>query len=122
MGLQYGVPLEKYVENFVFTRFEPAGMTDHPNIKTSTSIIDFVMRVLALEYLKRTDLVHVKPLGKEEEKENKRTGSYEQSYGSFYRSFILPAAVKAGEAKAVYKNGVLKVSMHKLRPSRIMVE
>lgn len=57
-----------------------------------------------------------------EEKENKRTGSYEQSYGSFYRSFILPAAVKAGDAKAAYKNGVLKVSMHKLRPSRIMVE
>lgn len=57
-----------------------------------------------------------------EEKENKRTGSYEQSYGSFYRSFILPASVKTGEAKAAYKNGVLKVSMHKLRPSRILVE
>lgn len=57
-----------------------------------------------------------------EEKENKRTGSYEQSYGSFYRSFILPASVKAGDAKAVYKNGVLKVSMHKLRPNRILVE
>lgn len=57
-----------------------------------------------------------------EEKENKRTGSYEQSYGSFYRSFILPAAVKTGDAKASYKNGVLKVSMHKLRPSRILIE
>ena len=57
-----------------------------------------------------------------EEKENKRTGSYEQSYGSFYRSFILPAAVKSGDAKAAYKNGVLKVSMHKLRPSRMQVE
>lgn len=57
-----------------------------------------------------------------EERENKKAGSYEQSYGSFYRSFILPAAVKAGEAKAVYKNGVLKVTMHKQRPNRIMVE
>lgn len=57
-----------------------------------------------------------------EETENRKAGSYEQSYGSFYRSFILPAAVKAGEAKAVYKNGVLKVSMHKLRPNRILVE
>jgi ribonucleoside-diphosphate reductase alpha chain len=51
MGLQYGVPLEKYVENFTFTRFEPAGMTDHPNVKICTSIIDFVFRVLGMEYL-----------------------------------------------------------------------
>ncbi len=63
MGLQYGVPLEKYVENFVFTRFEPAGMTDHPNVKICTSIIDFVFRVLGMEYLGRTDFVQVKPKG-----------------------------------------------------------
>ncbi len=63
MGLQYGVPLEKYVENFVFTRFEPAGLTDHPNIKICTSIIDFVFRVLGMEYLGRTDFVQVKPNG-----------------------------------------------------------
>ena len=59
IGLQYGVPLEEYVEKFVFTRFEPAGMVDHPNIKTTTSIIDFMFRSLAYEYLGRTDLVHV---------------------------------------------------------------
>ncbi len=59
IGLQYGVPLEEYVEKFVFTRFEPAGMVDHPNIKTTTSIIDFMFRALAYEYLGRTDLVHV---------------------------------------------------------------
>lgn len=63
MGLQYGVPLEKYVENFVFTRFDPAGMTDHPNVKICTSIIDFVFRVLGMEYLGRTDFVQVKPKG-----------------------------------------------------------
>lgn len=63
MGLQYGVPLEKYVENFVFTRFEPAGMTDHPNVKICTSVIDFVFRVLAMEYLGRFDFVQVKPKG-----------------------------------------------------------
>jgi len=64
IGLQYGVPLEEYVEKFVFTRFEPAGMVEHPNIKTTTSIIDFMFRSLAYEYLGRTDLVHVldKPL------------------------------------------------------------
>jgi len=63
MGLQYGVPLEKYVENFTFTRFEPSGMTDHPNVKICTSIIDFVFRVLGMEYLGRTDFVQVKPKG-----------------------------------------------------------
>jgi ribonucleoside-diphosphate reductase alpha chain len=59
VGLQYGVPLEEFVEKFVFTKFEPAGMVDHPNIKTTTSIVDFVFRCLAYEYLGRTDLVHV---------------------------------------------------------------
>ncbi|MFY7966002.1 MAG: vitamin B12-dependent ribonucleotide reductase [Chitinophagaceae bacterium] len=59
VGLQYGVPLEEFTEKFVFTRFEPAGMVDHPNIKTTTSIVDFVFRALAYEYLGRTDLVHV---------------------------------------------------------------
>ena len=59
VGLQYGVPLEEYTEKFVFTKFEPSGMVDHPNIKTTTSIVDFVFRCLAYEYLGRTDLVHV---------------------------------------------------------------
>ncbi len=59
VGLQYGVPLEEFVEKFVFTKFEPAGMVDHPNIKTTTSIVDFIFRCLAYEYMGRTDLVHV---------------------------------------------------------------
>jgi len=59
IGLQYGVPLEEFVEKFVFTRFEPSGMVEHPNIKSTTSIIDFIFRALAYEYLRRNDLVHV---------------------------------------------------------------
>ncbi len=59
VGLQYGVPLEEFVDKFVFTRFEPAGMVDHPNIKSATSLIDYIFRVLGYEYLGRTDLVHV---------------------------------------------------------------
>ncbi|MBA2277814.1 MAG: adenosylcobalamin-dependent ribonucleoside-diphosphate reductase [Chloroflexia bacterium] len=59
-GLQYGVPLEEFVETFTFVRFEPQGMVvGHPNIKLATSVIDFVFRVLGLEYLGRTDLVQV---------------------------------------------------------------
>ncbi|WP_143304482.1 vitamin B12-dependent ribonucleotide reductase [Chitinophaga vietnamensis] len=59
VGLQYGVPLEEFVDKFVFTRFEPAGMVDHPNIKSATSLIDYIFRVLGYEYLGRTDLVHL---------------------------------------------------------------
>jgi ribonucleoside-diphosphate reductase alpha chain len=59
VGLQYGVPLDEYVDKFTFTRFEPAGVVEHPNIKTATSVLDFMFRLLAYEYLDRTDLVHV---------------------------------------------------------------
>lgn len=59
VGMQYGVPLEEYVDKFIFTRFEPSGIVEHPNIKTATSVLDFVFRALAYEYLDRDDLVHV---------------------------------------------------------------
>ncbi len=61
IGLQYGVPLEEFVNKFTFTRFEPSGMVDHPNIKNASSVVDYIFRLLAFEYLKRTDLVHVTP-------------------------------------------------------------
>jgi ribonucleoside-diphosphate reductase alpha chain len=51
MGLQYGVPLSAYVKQFVNTRFEPSGMTDDPDFRIATSILDYVFRTLALEYL-----------------------------------------------------------------------
>ncbi|HES58479.1 MAG TPA: vitamin B12-dependent ribonucleotide reductase, partial [Firmicutes bacterium] len=60
-GLQYGVPLEEFVDTFVFTRFDPSGVCDHPNIKMVQSVIDYVFRVLGMEYLGRTDFVQVKP-------------------------------------------------------------
>src|SRR6478752_3678512 len=59
IGLQYGVPLEEFVEKFVFTRFEPAGMVEHPNIKSTTLIIAFMFRSLAYLYLGPNDLVRV---------------------------------------------------------------
>ena len=61
VGLQHGVPLQEYVDKFVYTRFEPQGAVDHPNIKYATSVIDYVFRVLGMEYLGRTDFVQVKP-------------------------------------------------------------
>ena len=60
MGLQYGVPLEDLVDQFVFTRFEPQGRVEgHDNLKASTSVIDYIFRVLGIEYLQRTDLAHI---------------------------------------------------------------
>ncbi|MDB4991121.1 MAG: hypothetical protein JWN04_6299, partial [Myxococcaceae bacterium] len=62
MGLQHGVPLASYVDQFTFTRFEPQGPVEgHPNIKFATSIIDYIFRTLGVEYLKRFDLAHVPP-------------------------------------------------------------
>ncbi len=64
VGLQYGVPLEEFVEAFTFTKFEPAGMVQgNDSIKNATSILDYIFRELAVSYLDRTDLAHVKPEG-----------------------------------------------------------
>ena len=64
VGLQYGVPLEEFVDAFTFTRFEPAGMVQgNDSIKNATSILDYIFRELAVSYLDRTDLAHVKPGG-----------------------------------------------------------
>ena len=62
MGLQYGVPLEEFVESFTFSRFEPSGIVDgNDAIKMATSILDYIFRELAISYLGRTDLAHAEP-------------------------------------------------------------
>ncbi len=60
LGLQHGVPLEEFVDAFVFTKFEPSGMVaGNPHVKMSTSVIDYIFRELAVSYLGREDLAHV---------------------------------------------------------------
>ncbi|MCX7699824.1 MAG: vitamin B12-dependent ribonucleotide reductase, partial [Gemmataceae bacterium] len=62
LGLQHGVPLEEFVDAFIFTRFEPNGVVlGNPHIKMTTSIIDYIFRELAISYLGRHDLAHVSP-------------------------------------------------------------
>jgi ribonucleoside-diphosphate reductase alpha chain len=62
VGLQYGVPLEEFVEAFTFTRFEPAGLViGNDSIKNATSVLDYIFRELGVSYLGRTDLAHVVP-------------------------------------------------------------
>ncbi|MCF6269215.1 MAG: vitamin B12-dependent ribonucleotide reductase [Melioribacteraceae bacterium] len=60
LGLQHGVPLEEFVDAFIFTRFEPSGpVSGHKRIKMSTSVIDYIFRELAVSYLSRDDLAHI---------------------------------------------------------------
>jgi len=62
VGLQYGVPLEEFVDAFTFTRFEPAGLViGNDSIKNATSVLDYIFRELGISYLGRTDLAHVPP-------------------------------------------------------------
>jgi ribonucleoside-diphosphate reductase alpha chain len=62
VGLQYGVPLEEFVEAFTFTRFEPAGLViGNDSIKNATSVLDYIFRELGVSYLGRSDLAHVAP-------------------------------------------------------------
>ena len=62
IGLQYGVPLDEYVEAFTFTRFEPAGVVQgNETIKNATSILDYIFRELAVSYIGRNDLAHIDP-------------------------------------------------------------
>ena len=62
LGLQYGVPLEEFVDAYVFTRFDPSGpVQGNDQIKNATSILDYIFRELAISYLGRTDLAHVHP-------------------------------------------------------------
>jgi ribonucleoside-diphosphate reductase alpha chain len=62
IGLQYGVPLEEFVEAYTFTRFEPSGMVEgNDAIKMATSVLDYIFRELAISYLGRNDLAHVQP-------------------------------------------------------------
>jgi len=87
VGLQYGVPLEEFVDAFTFTKFEPAGMVQgNDSIKNATSILDYIFRELAVSYLDRTDLAHVKPegatfddLGRGEEEGKSNIGSVSEN-------------------------------------------
>jgi ribonucleoside-diphosphate reductase alpha chain len=86
LGLQYGVPLEEYVDAFTFTRFEPQGpVQGNDTIKYATSILDYVFRELAISYLERFDLAHVDPSegsfdalgkGEQEGREQPNTGRF----------------------------------------------
>jgi ribonucleoside-diphosphate reductase alpha chain len=70
IGLKNNIPLEKYSKEFMETHFEPNGFTDHNNIKSCTSLVDFTFKILELEYLGNTEIAQVKPEKKTERKQH----------------------------------------------------
>jgi ribonucleoside-diphosphate reductase alpha chain len=79
VGLQYGVPLEEFVEAFTFTRFEPAGLViGNDSIKNATSVLDYIFRELGVSYLGRTDLAHVVPASDEDLGQGGKDGGHSE--------------------------------------------
>ncbi|NGO45339.1 vitamin B12-dependent ribonucleotide reductase [Streptomyces ureilyticus] len=101
VGLQYGVPLETYVSKFTNMRFEPAGMTDDPDVRMAQSIVDYIFRRLALDFLPfetRSALgIHSAP----ERQRHLETGSYEPSDDELDVEGLAQSAPRAQELKAV---------------------
>ncbi len=102
IGLQYGVPLEEFVDAFTFTRFEPSGMVEgNEAIKMSTSILDYIFRELAISYLGRNDLAHV-------EVGDLRSDSIGRGAGDSTRATDQP------ELPQLFSQGFVRGKLHKL--------
>jgi ribonucleoside-diphosphate reductase alpha chain len=100
LGLQYGVPLEAFVEQYTFTRFEPQGVVEgHDNVKLATSIVDYLFRALAIEYLGRYDLAHVQPLAAATQDPTEADLAQEQP-PSTVAAFALPPKTPQAESHA----------------------
>ncbi len=118
VGLQYGVPLEEYVDAFTFTKFEPAGMVQgNDSIKNATSILDYVFRELAVSYLGRNDLAHVEPseldfdsLGKGVDQETAKPAKQFVSTG-FVRKSNLSNVVMIPQSAAVANSAAHALQM-----------
>ena len=113
MGLQHGVPLASYVEQFTFTRFEPQGPVEgHPNVKFATSIIDYIFRTLGVEYLKRYDLAHVMPEEVAVEMADPTDALAVQNYAPDQSSMAPPAIEKAQAASGSKHSGSSVLDQH----------
>jgi ribonucleoside-diphosphate reductase alpha chain len=100
IGLQYGVPLETYVSKFTNLRFEPAGLTDDPDVRMAQSIMDYIFRRLALDYLTFEDRSAIGIYSAEERQRHLETGSYEPAEVSEAESLkATDSLVEQGEAR-----------------------
>ncbi|HEY3436360.1 MAG TPA: vitamin B12-dependent ribonucleotide reductase [Actinotalea sp.] len=119
IGLQYGVPLATYVEKFTNLRFEPAGMTDDPDIRMAQSIMDYIFRRLALDYLSFDTRASLGIYTTQERTRQLETGSYEandtEDLDTLNQSAAerpVPAAEKAAEAAPAAAVQPVPVSVH----------
>jgi ribonucleoside-diphosphate reductase alpha chain len=101
VGLQYGVPLETYVSKFTNMRFEPAGMTDDPDVRMAQSIVDYIFRRLALDFLPFETRSALGIHSAEERQRHLETGSYESSEDEVDVEGLAQSAPRAQELKAV---------------------
>ncbi|KUJ35605.1 vitamin B12-dependent ribonucleotide reductase [Streptomyces sp. MI02-2A] len=101
VGLQYGVPLETYVSKFTNMRFEPAGMTDDPDVRMAQSIVDYIFRRLALDFLPFETRSALGIHSAEERQRHLETGSYETSEDEVDVEGLAQSAPRAQELKAV---------------------
>lgn len=112
IGLQYGVPLEEFVNKFIYTKFDPSGPVSHPYIKHATSILDYVFRLLAWEYLKRDDLIHVQPTpSKANESDNSNFSN---------KSSITPSKVSPQDKKTLTTTSSSSYSKQQSKSSTIL--
>ncbi|NGO80885.1 vitamin B12-dependent ribonucleotide reductase [Streptomyces sp. YC504] len=101
VGLQYGVPLETYVSKFTNMRFEPAGMTDDPDVRMAQSIVDYIFRRLALDFLPFETRSALGIHSAEERQRHLETGSYEPTEEELDVQGLAQSAPRAQELKAV---------------------
>ena len=119
LGLQYGVPLEEYVEAFTFTRFEPAGLVQgNDAIKNATSILDYVFRELAISYLGRNDLAHVVPedLGHDALGGGEEQGRSTSERGQTHTSVVSKGLVRSKTDKLMLVRGGAGDAGHSAAP------
>ncbi len=101
VGLQYGVPLETYVSKFTNMRFEPAGMTDDPDVRMAQSIVDYIFRRLALDFLPFETRSALGIHSAEERQRHLETGSYEPNEEEVDVEGLAQSAPREQELKAV---------------------
>lgn len=114
IGLQYGVPLETYVAKFTNLRFEPAGLTDDPDVRMAQSLMDYVWRRLALDYLPFEERSAMGIYSAEERQRHLETGSYEllpEETGSASELVEATAVVEVKEPSVVEERGAQATSL-----------
>ncbi|MEU1165388.1 vitamin B12-dependent ribonucleotide reductase [Streptomyces sp. NPDC005921] len=124
VGLQYGVPLETYVSKFTNMRFEPAGMTDDPDVRMAQSIVDYIFRRLALDFLPFETRSALGIHSAEERQRHLETGSYEAAEDEVDVEGLAQSAPRAQELKAVTipKPEVVKPAPKQAHTSAELVE